>query len=426
MSQAEHPDPDSAGSPQGGRRHTLVQFGAGNIGRSFVGQIFARSGWQVVFVDVDEAIVRELGRSGSYRVVVKHPDGNDEHLTVSGVRAIHGRDTEAVAEALRGTDYVASSVGAKAIGSIVEPLARECERRHREEPERLPFDLILAENIHDGPELVTRLLRETVGGDVPPSALPSVVECSVGKMVPLMPDELRRREPTTVYAEPYNTLIVDGRAWRHPVPSIPELYPVDNITAYVDRKLFIHNLGHAAAAYLGYTTDPQARYLWEVLEHEAVFRGARAAMERSAVALLAAYPESFTKAGLTEHIEDLLSRFRNRALGDTVHRVGRDLPRKLAGGDRVVGALRLITEMDFDPAPVIEVYRHALGFRAPDEHGVLYPPDREFRDRLAHGSLDYALYEVSGLDPEQPRDRELERRLRAAIGGGGDEANARP
>jgi mannitol-1-phosphate 5-dehydrogenase len=38
----------------------LVQFGAGNIGRSFIGQIFCRAGWEVVFIDVDEKIVSLL------------------------------------------------------------------------------------------------------------------------------------------------------------------------------------------------------------------------------------------------------------------------------------------------------------------------------------------------------------------------------
>ena len=30
----------------------MVQFGAGNIGRSFIGQLFSRSGYEVVFVDI--------------------------------------------------------------------------------------------------------------------------------------------------------------------------------------------------------------------------------------------------------------------------------------------------------------------------------------------------------------------------------------
>ncbi|RJS74395.1 hypothetical protein CW712_06595, partial [Candidatus Bathyarchaeota archaeon] len=37
------------------------------------------------------------------------------------------------------------------------------------------------------------------------------------------------------------------------------------MTAHVDRKLFIHNLRHAATAYLGYLTDPGLKYVWEAI-----------------------------------------------------------------------------------------------------------------------------------------------------------------
>jgi mannitol-1-phosphate 5-dehydrogenase len=36
----------------------LVQFGAGNIGRSFIGQLFSRAGWEVVFVDINTNMVK--------------------------------------------------------------------------------------------------------------------------------------------------------------------------------------------------------------------------------------------------------------------------------------------------------------------------------------------------------------------------------
>ena len=41
---------------------SILIFGAGKIGRSFIGQLFGRAGYQIVFVDMDEALVRELNR----------------------------------------------------------------------------------------------------------------------------------------------------------------------------------------------------------------------------------------------------------------------------------------------------------------------------------------------------------------------------
>mgnify|MGYP006292448169 CR=1 FL=1 len=375
----------------------LIQFGAGNIGRSFVGQIFARNGWEVVFVDVDAELLKRLNSDRSYDVVVKDPDGSEERITVAGVRGVDATDSKAVARELERTAYVGSAVGSSAISHVIPLLAAECARRHREEPGRLPFDVILAENIHDGASLVQGLIRSALPQDLPPSALPGVVECSVGKMVPLLTEEAKQKEPTTVFAERYNTLILDSRAWKNPIPPIPELAPVDNIAAYVDRKLFIHNLGHAAVAYLGHPRHPEATYLYELLEDEEVSQGARRAMECSAEALVKAYPESFTREQLRDHIDNLLYRFRNRALGDTVHRVGRDLQRKLSGEDRVVGAIRLAHRHGVDPEPIVEVYRKALRFRAPDEKGALFPGDEEFHETLLREGPGYLLKEISGL-----------------------------
>jgi mannitol-1-phosphate 5-dehydrogenase len=38
-----------------------------------------------------------------------------------------------------------------------------------------------------------------------------LIETSIGKMVPIMPEKELERDPLMVYAEPYNTLIVDRK-----------------------------------------------------------------------------------------------------------------------------------------------------------------------------------------------------------------------
>ncbi|HPP75292.1 MAG TPA: mannitol-1-phosphate 5-dehydrogenase, partial [Armatimonadota bacterium] len=43
-----------------------VQFGAGNIGRGFIGQLFHESGYEVVFVDVVPDVVRLLNEQRCY------------------------------------------------------------------------------------------------------------------------------------------------------------------------------------------------------------------------------------------------------------------------------------------------------------------------------------------------------------------------
>ena len=90
----------------------ILIFGAGNIGRSFVGQIFGRAGYAPVFADVDRELVAALNRDGRYTVVHRHPTGEEQPLEVPGVRAIDAGDADAVRRQLERSPIVATSVGA--------------------------------------------------------------------------------------------------------------------------------------------------------------------------------------------------------------------------------------------------------------------------------------------------------------------------
>ena len=75
-----------------------------------------------------------------------------------------------------------------------------------------------------------------------------------------------------VFAEPYNTLILNKKGFKNPIPAINGLAPKENMKAWVDRKLFIHNLGHSAAAYIGYVHNPGFIYLYEVLAVPEIYK----------------------------------------------------------------------------------------------------------------------------------------------------------
>ncbi len=385
----------------------ILIFGAGNIGRSFVGQIFARAGYRVIFADLDRTLVAALRSTGRYDVVHRYPDGREERLTIEGVTACEADRPADVGPVLSRVTLVATSVGAAALPHLLPLLAAEAVRR-AEAGER-QFDLILAENIHGGGELARNELVAALhaGGfhaayrrTSPLGTAPGVIECSVGKMVPIVPTELRNREPLTVYAESFNTLIVDELGWAGPIPAVRELRPVDPIAAWVDRKLFIHNLGHAACAYFAAVHRPELTYIWQAVADRDIRTRSRAAMASSAAALRAEYPGVFSSRELAEHIDDLLYRFSSRSLGDTIFRVGRDVARKLGPTDRIVGAIALLLRHGMDTAPVEEVYKAALHFDARDENGEPFPSDRLFRSRLRdHDEPSRVLVEVSGFDP---------------------------
>lgn len=381
----------------------LVQFGAGNIGRSFIGQLFARAGYEVCFVDVVPAVLEALNTRGEYTVEIR--DEHPERITVPGVRGVDGRDRQAVVDVLMEADIAGTAVGPNALAKLCPGLAEGLVRRRAEG--RPPLDVILCENLRNAADHVRTELRAHLSAGFPLDECLGLVETSIGKMVPLMTEEDRARDPLLVFAEAYNTLICDGRAFLGGVPAVPGLEPKDNMAAYVDRKLFIHNLGHAACAYVGWAQDPLLTYLWEVVERTELREAARRAMWESGHALIAEYPDEFDEAHIGAHIEDLLRRFGNRALGDTIHRVGRDLPRKLSPEDRLIGALRLEQRHQGLGAATLLAVGCALHFAAPDERSELFPADAAFRRALAESGPREVLIEAAGLDVDVPADLAL-------------------
>ncbi len=381
--------------------HKFVQFGGGNIGRSFVGQLFSRAGFEVAFIDVDPVLLAALNRDHRYLVAIR--DEVPEDIWVEHVRGVDGRDRDACARELATCRLCGTSVGVNAVPHILPTLAAGLVARH--EAGNGPLDVIIAENIHGAARMFRDGLLTHLPAGFPLDDMVGLVETSIGKMVPIMSEEHRQQDPLLVYAEAYNTLICDARGFRNPIPDVAGLEPHENMRAYVDRKLFVHNLGHACCAYFSFVVDPRVVYLWEAMENPRIAEGARRAMWESARALIAAYPDEFNETVLAEHIEDLLRRNRNRALGDTIYRIGRDLPRKLSREDRLIGG------MLFDLAngvgdPVFTAHGVAAGFRffALDERGQPFGPDVSFAEEDLPLGIEHVLREVCGLKSDAPDD----------------------
>jgi mannitol-1-phosphate 5-dehydrogenase len=216
-------------------------------------------------------------------------------------------------------------------------------------------------------------------------------------MVPIMSEEERASDPLLVYAEAYNTLILDKKGFRGPIPDVPELDLKENMKPYVDRKLFIHNMGHAVLGYTSHVFYPQYRYVWEAAENDKLFNVTRNAMWESGEALVSRYPEEFSNRSIGEYIDDLLIRFKNRALGDTIFRVGRDLYRKLGPDDRLIGSIKLCIEQGVKPINIALGTASALFFMGVDDEGNMFPQDRVFHDKELSKGVEHVLSSVCKL-----------------------------
>lgn len=361
----------------------LVLFGAGKIGRSFIGQLFSRSGYEVVFIDINQPLIDNLNKYRRYKIIVKQEEGN-EVLEITNIRAIHIKEKEKVADELANATMAALSVGQQGISTTL-PLVADALIKRRKQFGECPLDIIIAENMRNSDQYVTAELKRYLPLDYPFEDLVGLVETSIGKMVPVMSQKDLDTDPLQVFAESYNTLIVSKKGFKNPVPDIPGMEPKENIKAWVDRKLFIHNLGHATIAYLGFQKYPKAIYIYEVLEDAEILDTTRKTMMQSAEILMTLYPGEFSGNQLEAHIDDLLSRFQNKALGDTIFRVGCDLYRKLSPEDRLVAPINAAIRLHKPFNLILDVLEAAMSFGATNEKGEKYEGDEEFSKEWGKG-----------------------------------------
>jgi mannitol-1-phosphate 5-dehydrogenase len=370
----------------------VVIFGAGNIGRSFIASIFSSNGLHVIFVDVNKALVEELNIKKEYRIIIKRNLISDEELLIKNISAVHSSDTDKIMNNLAECSFCVTSVGQAALPGLIPVITKGIKLRKKRTIS--PLNIIIAENIRNGADYFRSLFKENgLNGNEA-----GLIETSIGKMVPIMSESDLKKDPLLLHAEEYNTLILDKKGFKNQVPDFPEIKAVENISAWVDRKLFIHNLGHVASAFLGFKKHPDRKLISEILEDTQIRFQVRNVMSEAAAALLCEYPSDFSEKLLSDHIDDLLFRFQNSALGDTVFRVGRDLSRKLGRDDRVLGAARLCLKYDLPLHEIVKIFYYAMCFKAADQNNIIFSKDVDFLDNASNMGIEKTLTKLCGLD----------------------------
>ncbi|MFH2068747.1 MAG: mannitol-1-phosphate 5-dehydrogenase [Candidatus Omnitrophota bacterium] len=370
-----------------------VVFGAGNIGRGFLGQLFVESGYETVFVEAIPSVVELLNKKKTYPLWVVS-DEEKEKFEIRNVRAVSAGNKDAVAEELAEAALVATAVGVGNIPKIAPLLARGIARRAAfKNPQ--PLNIIICENLlsagktlkaeikHNLPPELHNYLAEKVG----------MVETVVSRMVPPVPAELKEKEPLLVLVEPYKILPVAKYGFKGEIPEINGFLPVADIQAYEELKLYVHNLVHAVCAYFGYRKN--CCYIWEAVAHPEIRKILEGTLEEAGAALIKKH--HFSRKELDDYSGDLLQRFANKALGDTVYRVGRQPLRKLGPQDRLVGAARLCLNFEIEPKNIIFTIAAALCYNYKEDEEAV-----NLARMISENGAGYVLREVCKIKPEEP------------------------
>ena len=380
---------------------TAIMYGAGNIGRGFIGKVFADSGYEVCFLDIMQEIIDEMNARGEYTVRIVSNDG-EKDTTVRPVRAVNSLTDQAIDEIVN-CEIMATAVGVNVLPRIAPVIAKGMVARM--ERTGRPLDVILCENQLGADELMRGWIYEQLTDAQRAWADENLglVEASIGRMVPPLTPEMRAVDKLLICVEPYAELPVDRDAFKGDIPDLVGLIPYTPFEFYIKRKLFLHNGGHALCAYLGYQKGYE--YIWQAIADPEIYAAAKASMMTSAEALVRKFGEG-VRENVESNVTDLLFRFQNKALKDTVARVGADPVRKLRRNDRIVGAALFAIEQGVDPTPIVNGIAAALRFdRAEDATAP------EIQKALREQGVDYVLEHYMGLEP----DEELYGRIRDVL-----------
>ncbi|WML24178.1 mannitol-1-phosphate 5-dehydrogenase [Neobacillus sp. OS1-33] len=313
-----------------------IHFGAGNIGRGFIGNLLYHSGYETCFVDVNREIVDLLNEKKEYRVVLAEP--TQAEVVIKNVRAINSAlNPEQVIDAIAEADLVTTAIGPNILPFIANLLADGL--RKRMERTDKPLNIIACENMIGGTSFLKEKIYEKLTADeiaqfegrfgFPDSAVDRIVPNQVNE------DKLM------VKVEPFYEWVVEEPKIIGEKPPVKGITYVKELVPFIERKLFTVNTGHALAAYFGYHYGMET--INSAMANKQISELVEGALKESGAFLVKKY--GFNGEEHNKYIQKIIGRFSNEYIIDEVTRVGRSPIRKLGPNDRLVSPARQFVEV---------------------------------------------------------------------------------
>ncbi|HSL86448.1 MAG TPA: hypothetical protein VK861_05905, partial [Bacteroidales bacterium] len=211
-----------------------LHFGAGNIGRGFIGLVLRRNGFDVTFADVAEDLIDEIKAKGEYTVIMADEKG--EKVLVDGVQGINSRtEPEKLRDAIMESDIITTAVGPSIVPIIAKNIAAGIKARLEKE-EISPFSIIACENAVGATEILKKALYEelTEIERVKADRYIGFPNSAVDRIVPLQTNE----HMLDVKVEPFFEWVVEKGEIKGDLLDIDGVHYVDDLAPYIERKLY--------------------------------------------------------------------------------------------------------------------------------------------------------------------------------------------
>ena len=339
-----------------------LHFGAGNIGRGFIGKIISEAGYEVIFADVNTQVIDQLNIDKEYEVEVVGENSKTD--IVKNVSGIMSNDPEKVKEAGLGVSLITTAVGPNVLkiiaGSFADIIKARKENGIKEE-----LNIIACENMVKGTTFLKENIYEKLNESEKEYADKYIgfPDSAVDRIVP--PVNAEGKKPTYVVVEEFYEWIVDRNLIKGDL-ELEGMIKTDNLMAYIERKLFTLNTGHAITAYIG--KYKKYKTIDESIKDADIRNTVKGAMGESGEVLIKRY--GFDREAHFKYIDKIIKRFENIYLKDDVERVGRQPLRKLGKNERLIKPLLGTLEYNTPNENLITGIAYALKFDGSDEESI--------------------------------------------------------
>lgn len=359
-----------------------VHFGAGNIGRGFIGQLLYNSNYEVYFVDVNPEIINLLNEKRCYSIVTADSSKNVYEIkNVKGINSITNADE--VIEAIEKANIITTAVGANILPKIANLIAKGLEQRYKKSNTHV--NIIACENMIGGSDYLKEHILNLVEDKSKIEKLTGFPNSAVDRIVPLQEND----DKLLVQVEPFYEWVVDKSAVKGELPEIAGVKFVDKLLPYIERKLFTVNTGHAVTAYAGYS------YKYKTID-EAIADGrielfVKNVLQETGELIVKKY--NFSKEEHDKYINKIIERFKNPHISDDISRVARSPIRKIGRNDRLLKPACELLELGINPKYLAKSIALAILYKNDND-----PEAVELEEFLKSNSVEDLLVKYSELD----------------------------
>lgn len=373
----------------------MIQIGAGNIGRACIGRLFHQAGYEIYFSDVNLELISMIHEKKEYNVRMVGKDF-DETIKIDNVDKIP-EDSEEIKRLSNEIDIITTAVGVNILPKIAPFIVNIINARY-ESQNNNPLNIMACENTTGASSKLKESVYESLDGNIKEwiendkkIVFPNVaIDCIVPTIV--------NENPLTVTCENFADLIIDRAVFIGDLPHVEGLSLKENLNAYIERKLFTLNTGHAITAYLGAENNKET--VFEAINDSEIKNIVYGAMEESGEVLIRRH--GFGRFEHESYIQKILSRFFNPYLKDSVFRVGREPMRKLSYNDRLIKPILGTLEYDLKHDNLLKGVASAFKFYTPEDAESV-----ELKKILETEKLEDAILKITGLNINNEKEKEL-------------------